>query len=238
MSKLKFKKKIHKTSFFWIYYILGTLAVLVAIFFSPLWQVFNEQIVFANWYKYCLGLLIALLILFYTFTILIKRMKAPGHNKVIKVLLGLEFALMILMATFSLLDSIFYTNENFNFFNTLDIIAIIIWTRGFVEIVNAYYYNQEKGVQKYPIWFLLLNIFLISLGPILLFVGIKFNETVDLVISYIFSFAMLFFGSFLIIWGFLTKPLKIVEEPIVENEKKALEENSQDLEITNNKTDL
>ena len=219
MSKLKkIKNNVKKTRFFWLYYILGAIAIIISILFAPFWKEINTNIPMAYWYEYCLGLLIGISIFIYIFTILLRRIKSPGHGKVIRVLMGLEFAFMVVLATFCILESVLHENEQFRFFNTLEILSFVIWIRGFVEIINAYYYEKESQ-QKYPIWFLMINIFLISVGPILFVIGFKYHTTIDLVVSYIFTFLLLFLGSFLMIWGFLSRPIKINEEIIVEETK-------------------
>lgn len=233
-KKKKLKSKVAKTSFFWAYYILSVFLIVVSILFAPFWKEINNDIVFSNWYKYALGVMLAITILFYVFLVLLKRIKSKGQHKTVRIIMGLEFSFLILLALFCVLKAILLDNDKFQFFNTLEIVSIIMWIRGFVEIINAYYYDKKTN-QKYPIWFLILNVMLISIGPMLFVVGIKYNQYVDLFVSYTFCSILLFFGGFSFIMGILTKPLKIEEEPILCEEIITDEDiNENSIENTNN----
>ncbi len=214
MKKNKNKLKVAKTSLFWLYYVIGGICVLLAILFAPFWEEINTNIFWCRWYRYALGIMMAMAILAYVFILLIKRIKAPGQHKIVRIIMGIEFSFMIVLATLSIIKAILVDNKKFQFFNTLEIVAIIIWLRGFVEMINAYYFDK-KSEQKYPIWFLLFNIFLLSIGPLLFVVGIKYNNRVDLFVCYGFCLLLLFFGAFLCIMGVLSKPIKVMEEPIL-----------------------
>lgn len=222
-DNLKKKKfKVAKTSFYWLYFVGGTISILLSIFFAPFWRYFginNETgkyiIPWASFYTYALAGMIALIILLYVFTILLKRIKKKQLHKVVRILFALEFSLMILLAALSLLKAIFYDKSEFKFFNTLELAALIIYIRGLVEIINAYYYDRKNDF-KYPIWFLILNILLISFGPVLFYIGLK-NPNVDTIVSYVLCAMLLFFGSFLCVCGCMAKPLKVIEEPVNNN---------------------
>lgn len=235
MSKMKkLKSKVTKTSFFWIYYILSVFLIVVSILFAPFWKEINKDIVFSNWYKYALGVMLAITILFYVFLVLLKRIKSKGQHKTVRIIMGIEFSFLILLALFCVLKAVLIDNNKFQFFNTLEIVSIIMWIRGFVEIINAYYYDKKTN-QKYPIWFLVLNVMLISIGPMLFMVGIKYNKYVDLFVSYTFCSILLFFGCFSFIMGILTKPIKIEEEPVLCEEIITDEDvNENPIESTNN----
>lgn len=211
-KKNKKKIKVTKTSWFWLYYVTGILCILLSIIFVPLWEEVKIEVFWSKWSRYALGIMMATAILVYVFSVLIKRLKAVGQHKVVRIIMGIEFSFMILLSAFCIIKSILLDNQKFQFFNTLEIVAIIMWLRGFVEIINAYYFDK-KSEQKYPIWFLLINVFLLSGSPLLLVLGIKYNQNVDLFVSYGFCFLLLFFGAFLCIMGVLTKPIKVLEEP-------------------------
>lgn len=245
MKKEKNKKKkfkVAKTSFYWLYFVCGVVCILSSIFFAPFWVHFgfNEStnkynIPWASFYTYALAAILSALILVYVFTILLKRIKQKNIIKRIRIIFALEFSLMIVIAFVLLLKAIFYNNENFFFFNTLELLAIIMWIRGFVEIIHAYYYDR-KTLSNYPLWFLLINIALLSAGPVLFYIGVK-NNDVDLYVSYTICALLLFFGSFLCICGVLAKPIKVIEEPV--SEDNVLIDNPKDVkEISNNDTIL
>lgn len=244
MKKDKLKKrkfKVAKTSFYWLYSIFGIICILLSIFCAPFWVHFgfNEStnkynIPWAMFYKYALGGILSVLILIYVFKVLLKRIKQKNILKRMRIIFALEFSLMIVISFILLIKAIFYDNENFYFFNTLELLAIIMWIRGFDEIIHAYYYDR-KTLNNYPFWFLLINIALVSSGPILFYIGVKSNN-VDLYVSYTICVLLLFFGSFLCICSVLAKPIKIVEEPIMEDD--AISENNNVKKITNNENNL
>ena len=133
-DKLKKKKfKVAKTSFYWLYFVCGAVCILLSIFFAPFWKHFginNETgkyvIPWAPFYTYALAGMIALIILVYVFTILLKRIKKKQLNKVVRILFALEFSFMILLAAMSILKAIFYDKNEFKFLNTLQLAALII----------------------------------------------------------------------------------------------------------------
>ena len=78
----------------------------------------------------------------------------------------------------------------------------------------------------------LLNVLFISVGPLLLFIGIKYNENVDLFVSYFISGLLLFMGAFLFIYGILGKPIKVIEVPV---ESEQIDENNIIVELIEEK---
>ena len=211
-----FKKlKVVKTSFFWLYFVLGGIFIITALLFAPFWLEISADIPWASWSAYALGIIVGLLILLYIFTVLIKRMKAEGLKKTPRIVMCVEFGLMAVFSVCAILKGVLYDNEKFNFFNTCEILAIIVWVRGVVEIINAYYHDHDpSSPAKYPIWFLLLNIFLISVGPLLFVVGVRHASKIDEIVSYAISAGLLFLGAFFCVYGGLCKPIKIKETPV------------------------
>lgn len=211
-SKIK-KLHVKKTSLFWLYFVFAVLFIVSSIIFAPFWVEFNADIPWENWSKYALGIIVGTLILIYVFTILLKRVKQKDLNKVVRTIMCVEFGLMIVFAACAILKGILVNNSKFKFFNTCEIVAIILWVRGVVEMICAYYHGSSTSA-KYPIWFLFVNIALISIGPLLFFIGIYYSSSVDLIVSYIISGLLLFFGAFMFIYGFLSKPIKVSEAPV------------------------
>ena len=57
---------------------------------------------------------------------------------------------------------------------------------------------------------------LVSAGPLVLLVGIQNKDAnPDLIVSYVFCTLLLFFGAFLCVWGGMSKPIKVIEEPVI-----------------------
>ena len=72
-----------------------------------------------------------------------KRVKQPTLKNIPRVVMCVEFGIMIVFAVCAILKGVLYNNEKFKFFNTCEILAIIIWVRGVVEIINAYYHDSK-----------------------------------------------------------------------------------------------
>ena len=126
-------------------------------------------------------------------------------------------------------------NENFKFLNTCEILGIVIWIRGVVEMVDAYYFDR-KSKQNYPVWYLLFNIILVSAGPLVLLLGIQHKDSnPDLIVSYVFCTLLLFFGAFLCVWGGMSKPIKVYEEPVIEEK---IENNVEEKVVKENKKQI
>ena len=109
--------------------------------------------------------------------------------------------------------------------------GVFTWVRGVVEIISAYYHEFDNET-RYPLWYLFLNVLFISVGPLLLFVGIKYKENVDLFVSYFISGLLLFMGAFLFIYGILGKPIKVIEVPV---ESEQIDENNIEVELIEEK---
>lgn len=221
-KKKKFKLKVKKTSFYWMYFVLGGIVILLSLFFAPFWKEISDKIPWANWYSYALGGLVAGAILLYMFTILLKKLRNKDLNKTVRIIFGVEFSLMAFFAVCCIIKAILNDNEKFAFLNACEIIGIALWLRGSVEMFNAYYYDKNSS-QKYPIWYLAANIGLITFGPLIFATGIVYRATIDLIVSYVFCSIIFILGVFSCVWGGLSKPVKVKEEPI--NEVELVEEN-------------
>lgn len=218
-KKKEKKIKVNKTSLYWLYFVAGAFCILLALFFAPFWEeinkLFEKEIPWATWHAYALGLMLAVAIILYIFLVIVKEIKKQHQHKTVRIILGLELSLMVVLAVCCILKAILYNNENFKFLNTCEILGIVIWIRGVVEMVDAYYFDR-KSKQNYPVWYLLFNILLVSAGPLVLLVGIQNKDAnPDLIVSYVFCTLLLFFGAFLCVWGGMSKPIKVIEEPVI-----------------------
>ena len=225
------KLNVKKTSLFWIYFVFGTIFLLLSVILAPFWIEISSKIPWSSWYNYALGIVVGLLIFLYVFLVLFKRIKQKGLKKVVRIIMCVEFGLMIVFAVCAIIKGILYDNEKFKFLNTCQILSIILWIRGVVEIISAYYHEFDNET-RYPLWYLFLNVLFLSVGPLLLFIGIKYNENVDLFVSYFISGLLLFMGAFLFIYGILGKPLKVIEVPV---ESEQIDENNIEVELIEEK---
>lgn len=216
-KKKRFNFKVKKTSFYWMYFVLGGIVIFLSLFFAPFWKEISEKLFWSNWYAYALGGLVAGAILLYMFTILLKRLRNKDLNRTVRIIFGVEFSLMAFFAVCCIVKAILNDNEKFKFLNACEIIGLALWLRGSVEMFNAYYYDKNS-TQKYPIWFLVVNIGLITFGPLVLTTGIVYRETIDLIFSYVFCSIIFILGVFSCVWGGLCKPIKVQEEPVNEIE--------------------
>ena len=222
-EKLMKKFKVKTTKAFWLYFVLAGLFVIAAVLFAPFWLKISADIPWASWSNYALGILVGLLILLYIFLILLRRLKQSGLAKVTRFAMGFEFGLMIVFSVLAILKGILYDNPKFKFLNTCEILAIIIWVRGVVEIINAYYHDHNSNV-KYPVWFLFVNILLITVAPLLYVVAIKYDTKVDTIVSYVISGVLLLIGAYFIFYGILCMPERIKKEKKVKEEPQLIEQ--------------
>lgn len=234
--KVKEKKKrkilqVKKTSFFWAYFVLGGIVILLSLFFAPFWKEISEEIPWANWYSYALGGLVAGAIFLYMFTILLKKLRNKELHRHVRIIFGVEFSLLAFFAICSIIKAILNDNEKFDFLNACEIIGLVLWVRGCVEMFNAYYYDRNS-TQKYPIWYLSVNIGLITVGPLILATGIIYRATIDLIVSYAFCSLIFILGVFSCVWGGLSKPVKVKEIPVEEASVELLEVNEEKKEET------
>lgn len=222
-EKLMKKFKAKTTKAFWLYFVLAGLFVVAAVLFAPFWLKLSADIPWASWSNYALGILVGLLILLYIFFILLRRMKQSGLAKVTKFAMGFEFGLMIVFAVLAILKGILYDNPKFKFLNTCEILAIILWVRGVVEIINAYYHDHNSNI-KYPVWFLFVNILLITVAPLLYVVAIKYDAKVDTIVSYVISGVLLLIGAYFIFYGILCMPERVKKEKKVKEEPELIKQ--------------
>ena len=216
------KLKVRKTKAFWLYFVLGGLFVAAAVIFAPFWLSVAPSLPWAPWSNYALGIIVGVLILLYIFLVLLKRVKQKGLAKVTRFAMGFEFGLMIVFAIFAILKGVFYEEPKLKFLNTCEILAIILWVRGVVEVINAYYHDHKSDVD-YPLWYLFVNILLISVSPLLFMFALK-TSNIDTIVSYAISGVLLLIGAYVIVYGVLCKPEKVKKEKPVEVKEETQEE--------------
>lgn len=126
-------------------------------------------------------------------------------NGVIKVLTIIEFSLLALIA----LGCILQQFKVINIGGACAILGLALWCRGVVEIFRAYY-HQRGNNDRYPVWWLVIAIFLVSFG-VYLFVKPLFD---DIVILWIFVVLILLVSLILIVDGFLAKPASTKQKKV------------------------
>ena len=149
---------LKKTKLFWAYYVGAFICLLAAVIFAPVWS--NTEIFFKGWGAKVIDLLIAALIIFYLVTYLSKKV-AKGGNGVIKILTIVEFVLLALIALGCILSQF----KVFNFGGPCEIIGLIMWVRGAIEVYRAYYFKGTSA--KYPAWLVAVAIGLVTFGTYL-----------------------------------------------------------------------
>ena len=148
---------LKKTKAFWLYYILAAVCLMAAVIFAPLWS--GTDIFFKNWGAKAIDLLIAVLIIVYLCTYLIK--KVARGNGVIKLLTVIEFALFALIALGCILSQFKVVNLG----GPCEIVGAIMWVRGSIEVFRAYYFRGSSA--KYPLWGVAVAIALVTFGTYL-----------------------------------------------------------------------
>ena len=141
-----------------MYYIAAFICLLAAVVFAPLWS--NTDIFFKSWGAKVIDLLIAVLIIFYLVSYLSKKV-ARGGNGVIKILTIVEFVLLSLIALGCILSQF----KIINIGGPCEIIGLIMWIRGAIEVYRAYYFRGAST--KYPAWLVAVAIALITFGTYL-----------------------------------------------------------------------
>lgn len=181
-------KKVIKNSIVSI--ILGTVCVLAAIIFAPIWN-FWDGCPWVDWGSQIINLLIAACIVCYLVLFLSKRIKGNG-KRAIQVLTIIEFALLSLIA----LGCVCSQFKVINIQGACQIFGLALWTRGTIEIFRAYYYRSDSK-ENYPLWYLGLSIAMITLGT---WCFVKpFIQ--DVVILWIFVVSLLILGILLLTYG-------------------------------------
>ncbi len=186
-----------KTKLFWMYIILGIIGIVVGIMLMPVWKNCPDWVFWKDWGVKVINIIICICIVLYLILFLFgKIMKRT--NGVIKVLTIIEFIILALIA----LSCIFQQQFGFIKVNgACKILGLALWCRGVVEIFRAYY-HQKGNNDKYPIWWLVIAIILVTLGTYM-FANPFFD---DLKLLWIFVVLILLLSILFIVDGILAKP--------------------------------
>ncbi len=201
-----FDKLTHptKTKWFWLYIVGGFLGIILGIMLMPIWNKCPDWVFWKSWGMKIVNLIICVCIVLYLCCFLLKKIMRRS-NGVIKVLTIIEFSLLALIA----LGCILQQFKVINIGGACAILGLALWCRGVVEIFRAYY-HQRGNNDRYPVWWLVIAIFLVSFG-VYLFVKHLFD---DIVILWIFVVLILLVSLILIVDGFLAKPASTKQKKV------------------------
>lgn len=205
-----------KTKWFWVYIILGIVGFLLGIMLMPVWSGCPDWVFWKSWGMKIVNMIICACIILYLCLFLVNKIRARS-NGVVKVLTIIEFVLLTLIALGCVL-------QQFKVINIANgacaILGLAMWCRGTVEIFRAYY-HQHGNNERYPVWWLVVAIALVSFG-VYFFVKPPFQ---DVIILWIFVIFILLVSLLLFIDGFLAKPekRKVKVEKETTKEKKSKE---------------
>lgn len=185
-----------KTKYYWLYFIVGTITILLGIMFMPIWQNAADWVFWKSWGKDLVNVIICLCIVLYLSLYLVKKIKQRTYS-VVKVLNIIEFVIMALIALGCLLQQF----KVINLGGACAILGFALWCRGVVEIFRAYYHQHGNNVY-YPVWWLVCAIALVSFG-VWLMVKPLFS---DITIIWIFAISLIIIGVIVFVDGFLAKP--------------------------------
>lgn len=189
--------KIKKTKLFWLYIVLGSLLTILSVMLAPVWGGVDWAF-YKDWGISILNLFMAACLCAYLFTYLLKKVKNAGNNTNL-ILLLVEFIFIAIIAAGLVLTQF----QIINIGGACQILGVVLWLRGSVEIFRAYYFRGTDST-SYPAYSVAIAIGLVTAGT-WLFVKPVID---DVAILWIFV-AMLFLVSvFLIVYGFLSKPAK------------------------------
>ena len=110
----RFKAK--KTSLFWLYFVFGTLFLLLSVILAPFWIEISSKIPWSNWFNYALGIVVGILILLYVFLVLLKKVKQKSLKKVVRIIMCVEFGLMIVFAACAIVHIFIHVRFETEFF--------------------------------------------------------------------------------------------------------------------------
>ena len=151
-----------KSKWFFVYFIIGVLALVAAVLLAPIWSKQNIDVFFKDWGYKSLKIIIAVLIILYVLLYLSK--KFVGNNSVTTILTIVEITLLVVVA---LAGAISQFSSALNL-QAGQIIGLALWLRGTVESFKAYYYRGGEQ-RKYPIYMVAFSVALITLGVIFFF---------------------------------------------------------------------
>lgn len=202
-----------KTKWFWVYIVVGILGILLGIMLMPVWSNCPDWVFWKSWGTTIINMIICVCIVLYLCLYLIKKVTSRS-NSVVKVLTIIEFVVLALIALGCVLQQFHVINVG----GACAILGLAMWCRGTVEIFRAYY-HQHGNNERYPIWWLVISIFLVSFG-VYLFAKPLFS---DIVVLWFFVVLILVVSIILFVDGFLAKPesrkVKVVKEKKTKSKK-------------------
>lgn len=148
-----------KSKWFFVYFIIGALALAAAVLLAPIWAKQNIDVFFKDWGYKSLKIIIAVLIFLYVALYLSKQFK--GNNSVTTILTIVEITLLAVIALAGVVSQ-FSSALNLQ---AGQIIGLALWLRGTVESFKAYYYRGGEQ-RKYPIYMVVFSVALITLGVV------------------------------------------------------------------------
>lgn len=185
-----------KSKTFFIYFIIGALALAGAVLLAPIWKDRNIDVFFKEWGYKSLKIIIAVLIVLYVALYLSKQFK--GNNSVTTILTIVEITLLIVVALAGVISQFSAALK----LQAGQIIGLALWLRGTVESFKAYYYRGGEQ-RKYPLYMVAFSVALITLG-VVFFMG---NFITD-------SFALWFVVIMLAILAIAAIVLGVVKKPV------------------------
>ncbi len=211
-----------KTKYFWIYIVFGVLLAISAIILMPFWKDAGIEVFFANWGYSIVNIVMAIMLLLYLLLFLTKKINEKS-NKVIKVLTVIEFLLFLIIVVGLILSqfNIIPVNE------PSQILGLVLWVRGVVEIFCAYYYEKSSN-KKYSVLRLIIAIILLSAG---VFFIVK-NTITRKFILWLITLVLLLCGLVAFLIGFIRKPKK-TKKPKTKKVKAEKDNNKEELNTKN-----
>ncbi len=186
-----------KTKLWWLYLVVGILMLILGIMLMPVWGKCPDWVFWKDWGMKIVNLIICACIVAYLVLYLVKKIRQRA-NGVVKVLTIIEFVILTLIAIGCVLQQFKVINVG----GACAILGLALWCRGVVEIFRAYY-HQHGNNEYYPVWWLAVAIFLVSIG-VYMFVKPFFQ---DIHILWIFVVLVLLLAIILIVDGILAKPV-------------------------------
>lgn len=185
-----------KSKVFWLYIVIGALISALSIMLMPFWQDGEIDVFFAPWGYSIIKIVIASTLILYLAFYLFKKMIGKC-NKIVRLLIIIEFTLLSLIA----LGSIMSQFDIIPVKGVGQILGLVLWIRGSIEVFRAYYYDSSNG-SKYPVWQLFITILLITVGAYF----IISNVLTDKVVLWTLTVTLILVGIFAIILGVVKKP--------------------------------
>lgn len=184
-----------KTKLFWLYIVIGAVALALGIMLMPFWLDKGINVFFATWGYDIIKIIIAILVVLYLVFYLFKKVKRSKGT--ILILTLIEFILLGLVALGCILSQ-------FNVLNLTEagkILGFALWLRGVIEIFRAYYY-QRGGTVKYSVFELIVALLMVTFGVFFMISNVITNT----LILWIVTITIAILGLLTLITGILKNP--------------------------------